>query len=248
MRAQRELTRHLRDPAQYPCPATLPALRVAVYRRAVIHNIERFMADNFPRIKEVFDPAEWALMIRDYVIRHRATTATFATLPQEFLDYLSDTRQTSTDPPFLYELAHFDWLENCIATDERRVDLTCIDPHGDLLNDEIAINPVHRVETYRFPILEIGPSYQPGSPPATPTHIVAFRDVAHQYCVLKLNALALRLFNAVNTQSHLTAYSILQNIATEVTQLNLDTVIAGGLEILNRMRQRGLVLGTRIQN
>lgn len=244
IRAQRALCRHLRDPESHPCPPDLPEPRVAVYRRAVIHNVERFMADNFPRIKELLEPDAWELMIRDYFIRHRANTPTFAKLPQEFLDYLRNERMTAADPPFLYELAHFDWLENIVATDERRIDLTGVDPDGDLLG-EIVVNPIHRIETYRFPVLALGVNYQPALPPATPTHVVAFRDCDHQYGVLELNAVALRLFVAVTGQSQTPARTILATIAAEIQHPNPAAVIAGGLDILQRMRQRGLVLGTR---
>jgi uncharacterized protein len=244
VRAQRELSRHLRDPASHPSPPTLPEPRVAVYRRAVIYNIGRFMADNFPRIKAVLDSSTWDEMIRDYVIRHRATTPTFAKLPDEFLDYLRSERQVS-DPPYLYELAHFDWLENVIATDERRIEPAGITLDGDLLDGAIAINPIHRIETYRFPILAIDEHHRPEAPPASPTNIVAFRDQRHQYGVLDLNAIALRLFIAVRDQPLLSARHILEEIASELKHPNPAVVVAGGLDILERMRRRGLVLGTR---
>ncbi|MSR14455.1 MAG: DUF2063 domain-containing protein [Gammaproteobacteria bacterium] len=245
IRAQHELTRHLRDPTTYSRPPALPEPRVAVYRKAVIHNIERFMADNFPRIKEILDPGIWESMIRDYFIRHRANTPTFAKLPQEFLDYLRVERQTQSDPPFLYELAHFDWLENVIATDERRIDLTGTDVNGALLDDEIAVNPIHRVEVYRFPILALGPQYQPALPPTAPTNIVAFRDAEHRYAVLELNAVALQLFTTIKEQPRIRARTVLLGIAAGLGHPTPEAVIAGGLDILSRMRQRGLILGTQ---
>jgi uncharacterized protein len=232
IRAQRAFAQYLRDPEHAPAPPGLPAARVAIYRDAVFYNIERFLSDNFPRVKDVLPATQWDTMVRDYLLNHQATTPTFAKLPAEFLAYLTHTRRPQDDPPYLYELAHFDWLENLIATDERHLPSSGIDPLGDLLTGEIVVNPVHSVERYRFPVHAITADYKPTTPPPQETHLVAFRDRAHHYGVLDLNANSRQLLLAVRDAGGKT---------DEPT-----AVINGGLTILTRMRQRELLLGTRV--
>ncbi|MBI2802251.1 MAG: putative DNA-binding domain-containing protein [Gammaproteobacteria bacterium] len=244
--AQRAFSQHVRDPARYPAPNGLDARRVAVYRDAVIYNIERFMSDNFPRVKAVIEPTRWTDLVRDYLVRHRADTPAFARLPNEFLAYLTQQRHDARDPPYLVELAHFDWLENELATDLRHIDTTRIDPQGDLLDAPIAVNPIHVVTTYRFPVHAIDGDYAASDAPARATHIVAFRDTAHRYAFLDLNAVALELFMAVRDNPARTARAMLIDIATELGHATPAAVIQGGSDILQRMRQRELLLGTKI--
>jgi uncharacterized protein len=246
IRAQRAFARYLRDPEHAPAPAGLPAARVAVYRDAVFYNIEGFLADNFPRVKDVLPATQWDTLVRDYLLKHQATTPVFARLPGEFLAYLTHRLRPHDDPPYLYELAHFDWLENLLATDERLLPVAGIDPLGDLLDGKIVVNPIHTLQTYRFPVHAITADYNPPVPPAKETHLVAFRDRAHRYGVLDLNVMSRQLFLAVRDSGGKTARAILTQIADELGQSDPTTVINGGLEILSRMHQRELVLGTRV--
>ena len=244
--AQRAFSEHVRDPARFPSPRGLDARRVAVYRDAVMHNIERFMSDNFPRVKAVLELTHWTDLVRDYLIRHRADTPAFARLPHEFLVFLTHERHEASDPPYLVELAHFDWLENELATDLRHIDCTGIDPLGDLLDAPIAVNPIHVVATYQFPVHAIPGDYAASDAPARATHIVAFRDTAHRYAFLDLNAIALELFTTVRDNPARTARAVLIDIATKLGHPTPAAVIYGGSDILQRMRQRELLLGTKI--
>ena len=241
--AQRTFAAYLRDPEHLSIPFDLAPERIAVYRHAVYANIERFMGDNFPRVKACLEDARWHLMIRDYVRHHRAETPAFAHLPNEFLRYLAAT-ELAACPPYLGELAHFEWLENCLSIDQRRVDLTAIDRTGDLLTGQIVVNPIHRVESYRYPVhvteagFEINESIEP-------THLVAFRDLANEFQFLELNTLALRLFCAIRDTPEINAAQVLREISEALGRHDPNPVLAGGLDILERLHKRQLILGTR---
>ena len=241
--AQRTFAAYLRDPEHLPIPFDLAPTRIAVYRHAVYANIERFMGDNFPRVKACLEDARWHLMIRDYVRHHRAETPAFAHLPNEFLRYLAAT-ELAACPPYLGELAHFEWLENCLSIDQRRVDLTAIDRTGDLLTGQIVVNPIHRVESYRYPVhvteagFEINESIEP-------THLVAFRDLANEFQFLELNTLALRLFCTIRDTPEINAAQVLREISEALGRHDPNPVLAGGLDILERLHKRQLILGTR---
>ena len=241
--AQRTFAAYLRDPEHLPIPFDLAPARIAVYRHAVYANIERFMGDNFSRVKACLDDDRWHLMIRDYVRHHRAETPAFAHLPNEFLRYLEVTEHAAR-PPYLGELAHFEWLENCLSIDQRRVDLTELDRTGDLLTGEIVVNPIHRVESYRYPVHLIEAGFQTNES-LEPTHLVALRDLTHDFQFLELNALALQLFCAVRDTPKISAEQVLREISESLGRHDPTPVIAGGLAILERMRKRQLILGTR---
>ena len=239
IKLQRAFARHLRDPAHVPAPA-LPESRLAVYRHAVYANIERFMRDNFPRVAEAFTPEAWGQLVRDYLVRHRSDTPLFVELLQEFLDYLANERDATADPPWLLELAHFDWLENAIVSDERVAPPRQTGPF-DLLDSPLLMNPVHEIVHYRFPVHAINAGFRPQEAPAQPTQLLVFRDLDEDFAALDLNAVAVQLFEGVR-DGH-AARAVLAGIASLLEHPDPARVLAGGLTLLERWTARGLVLG-----
>ncbi|MGE3771726.1 MAG: DUF2063 domain-containing protein [Gammaproteobacteria bacterium] len=243
VRLQHAFTRHLRDPARFPPPPGLPPHRLEVYSNAVYVNVERFMRDNFPRVRELYEEDDWHALVRDYLVRHRSDTPLFAELLDEFLAYLDVEREVASDPPYLYELAHFDWLENAVAIDETSLDAIACLADGDLLHDRLVINPVHRLVRYAWPVHAIGPAFRPAAAPARPTWLLAFRDRAGNFGVLDLNEVAVRLFEGIAAPGAPSAAAILRDLATELAHPDPATVVRGGLQLLERWRAREVILG-----
>jgi hypothetical protein len=243
MRRQHEFTRHLRDPAREPAPAGLSGPRLDVYSNAIFLNIERFMRDNFPRVREVLSEEAWQSLVRDYIVRHRSRTPLFVELLDEFLAYLADERVADGDPPYLTELAHFDWLENALAVDETDLDAVPVLATGDLLRSRLVLNPVHRLVTYRYPVHAIGSGFTPDAAPARPTLLLAFRDRAGSFGVLDLNEVAARLFRELLAPDAPVAADVLTGIARALGHPDPEVVIRGGLQLLERWRARDVILG-----
>ena len=243
MRRQHEFTRHLRDPARVPAPAGLSGPRLEVYSNAIFLNIERFMRDNFPRVREALSEEAWQSLIRDYIVRHRAQTPLFVELLDEFIAYLGEERSAPGDPAYLTELAHFDWLENAVAVDETDLDTLPVLATGDLLHDRLVLNPVHRLVTYRYPVHAIGADFKPDVAPARPTLLLAFRDRAGDFGVLDLNEVAARLFRELLAPDAPTAADVLAGIARTLGHPDPAVVARGGLQLLERWRARDVILG-----
>ena len=168
-RLQRAFARHLRDPEHAPAPAGLEARRLALYRDAVYANSERFLADNFPRVRAVTNDEAWHAMVRDYLVRHVSWTAAFVELPREFLAYLAHARDDDEDPPYLGELAHFDWLETLVGADRADPAALSCERDADLLAGTPVLNPTLRLVTYVYPVHAITADFRPDAPPATAT-------------------------------------------------------------------------------
>lgn len=245
MHLQRAFARHLRDPDGCPSPVDSEARRQDVYRHAIRANVEGFMRDNYPRVRAVFDDAQWQALIADYLCGHVSRANAFVDLPLEFLAYLENERDVPDDPPFLAELAHFDWLETLVGADERRVTLDGVDRDGDLLQGEPVANPVLQLVTYRFPVHAIGPDYRPDRPPGEPTRIAAFRDLDNLYGFLDLNGPSARLLELVQESGGLTGEQIIGTVAREIGHGDPDALRAAGSTIFERMRSRAVLLGTR---
>jgi len=245
MRLQRLFTRYLRDPDQEAPPPGHEDRRMAIYRRAIFANVEGFMKDNFPRVREIFDDERWNALVRDYLILHASRASAFVDLPLEFLEYLECEREDPADPPFLGELAHFDWLETLIGADERQVDLTGIDRSGDLIKGIPVPNPILEIVTYRFPVHTIGPEYQSIEPPPAATRIAVFRDLDNLYGFLDLSSASARLLELIIENGGRTGFEIYQIVANELGRDDVSALIEAGSTVFARMLKRAVILGTR---
>lgn len=243
---QRAFTQYLRDPDHIAPPADLAGERLAVYSHAVIKNAETFIGENFPRVKSLFSEAAWASLVRDYFRRHASTTPLFVELPGEFLRYLDELRDDSDDPPFLYELAHFEFLETEVSADEQRIDELGLDPAGDVIAGVPVVNPTLRLVRYTFPVHRIDASNRPGTASDAPTFIAAFRDRAHRFGFIDLNSASARAVELLLRDEDLNGREVMHAIAAEMQHPNPDAIVAAGREILERLVARDAILGTKL--
>lgn len=243
---QRAFTQHLRDPDRFAPPAELAPEGVAVYTNAVIVNAETFIGENFPRVKSILAEHEWSAMIRDYFSRHASTTPLFVELPGEFLRYLDELRDDPHDPPYLYELAHFEFLETQVTADEQHIDEQGVDPAGDPMDGVPVVNPTLRLVRYTFPVHRIDAGNRPETTPDTPTFIIAFRDRGNRFGFIDLNSASARAVELLLRNEGSSGSEVMHAIAEELQHPDPDAVVTAGREILARLAARDALLGTRL--
>lgn len=244
-RTQFAFTAHVRDPENAPVPDGIPARRMAVYTELLFNNIESQMSGCFPVLRSITADDHWHALIRDYMVRHRATTPLFTEVALEFLDYLQNTRGVQPgDHPFMLELAHYEYVELAVAIAEDGPAVG-YDPNGDLLAGSPVLCPTAWNLTYAWPVHAIGPDHLPGSPPAAPTHLVVYRDRLDAVHFVEINAVTQRLIQLLREDDGVTGLAALTAIAGELGHPNPDAVIAGGSALLSDLRERNVILGTR---
>lgn len=241
---QYAFTRHMRDPDTEPAPADIEERRVAIYRDLLYRNVESFLANSFPVVRKVTPDDRWHAMVRDYFKRHQARTPLFPKMPQEFLSYLEQERDAPDDPPWLLDLAHYEWSETALGIDPREIDMEGIDADGDLLAGIPVLNTLIMPVASAWPVHRISPDYQPETPPEQPTYLVVYRDLDDKVGFVELNAVTARLIDLVQTQPA-TGEALLQQIAAELSHPDPDVVMRGGLEALQALRAQSVVLGVR---
>jgi hypothetical protein len=106
-----------------------------IYRDLVYNNIAGFIAGAFPIVKTVLSEDHWHSMVRDFIAHHNSQSPYFLEISQEFLAYLTHERTaTEQDPPFLVELAHYEWVE--LALDVADEELPQLHETNDSLLDD----------------------------------------------------------------------------------------------------------------
>ena len=244
---QYRFSAHLRDPAHYAAPAGIEERRLQIYRDLLYRNVEGFMAHAFPVLRSLTPDEHWHRMVRDYYARHRAQTPLFPRMAREFLDYLAHTRDDAADPPFLRELAHYEWLEAEALLDPAELADVAVDRECRLLDGAAVPNPTVRPARYRFPVHRIGPALQPRVAPPQPTYLVVFRRRDDTVGFMELNAVAARLLELILQQavSASPSRALLQTIAAELAHPQPEIVVDGGREILETFLHKDVILGTR---
>lgn len=235
---------HIRDPDNEPAPADVEDRRMGIYRELFYNNIRSFISFNFPVLKQLHSKAEWNAMIRDFYVRHRCHTPLFPELPREFLQYIEEHRgEAAGDPPFMLELAHYEWVELALALDDADPDDVAVDRSGDLLSQVPVVSPVAWRLSYHFPVHQIKPDYQPQKAPANPTHLMVYRAPDFKVRFLEINPVTARLVELMQSQSSLTGLDCLNQVANELG-MDEQSLRAPGKKILETLHTKHIVLGT----
>ncbi len=242
---QYEFTAHIRDPSRNPAPAGIEDRRLAIYRELLYNNVEGFMATSFPVLRSILPDSRWHAMIRAYFADHRARTPYFPKLAREFLHYLADKDADADEPPFLRELAHYEWLEIETMMDKREIDDEPVDATIGCLDGMPVLNPIARVQSYAYPVHRIGPDFQPQEPPAQPTYLVVYRDRNDDVRFMELNPMTARLIELIANAALESGRAMLAQIAAELNHPDPAVVMAGGDQILQELHTRGVLIGAR---
>jgi len=241
---------HLRDPDNSPAPADIEDRRMAIYRDLFINNVTSFLRQSFPILSDLMEEQRWKLLVKDFYREHKSHSPLFPDLPKEFLDYLANERglgqhsDDQDDPPFIYELAHYEWVETGLALAEEPPANPNVDCAGDLLAEHPVTSTLAWLFSYTYPVNEIGKEHQPTLPAEQPIHYLLFRDDTDKVKFLKLNIVSARLFELLSTDASLSGKKALAIIAEELRHAQPDRVIAGGSTILDQWHAKGIVLGT----
>jgi len=246
IRRQYEFAAHIRDPEHRPAPADIEDRRMGIYRELFYNNVEGFLSGTFPVVRRILDDTTWHALIRDYFSQHVSHTPLFLEMPREFLAWLENERgEPAEDPPFLAELAHYEWVELALSISEETFDAGQIDTRGDLLKGTPVLSPLAWHLTYRFPVHRIGPDFQPEQPDEQPTCLVVYRDRTDEVGFMEVNPVTKRLLELVEAATTASGEELLLQIADEMAHPQPEIVIRGGSEILQNLHQKDVIPGTK---
>lgn len=238
---QRAFAAHLRNPDVNPPPAGVDAERAGVYVELLFNNVEDFLTGCFPVLRSLLDDAAWNALVRQFYAEHACSTPYFREIPAEFVQWL--TSATLSDrPPFLLELAHYEWVEIPLMLADSSIDWAQIDPDGDLLDGIPVLNPVLLLQSYQYPVHRIGTTYQPVAP--EPTHLLLLKNAQQKVDFIVLNTVTARLVQLL--QENHSGRSALQQIAEEIQHPDPAQLLAFGLQLLTQFKQQYVLLGIAI--
>lgn len=246
IQTQLQFAQHIRNPEKQAKPADIEDRRMGIYRDLMYNNIESFLVSGFPVIRSIYTDEYWHKLVRDFFIQHRCKTPYFHEISQEFIDYLQKRREPQPeDPAGLAELAHYEWTELALSISEEEIELSQVNPNGDLLKARPLLSPLAWTLVYQFPVHKISIEYLPEVAPDKLTYLVIYRDRMDEIHFMEINEVTAHLLHQIDQQPSVTGYEILQEIAEQLNASKPEAVIRAGLASMQELQARGVILGTK---
>ena len=243
---QTSFAAHIRDPNATPAPEGIEDRRMDIYRELFFNNISNFLSANFPVLRTLYKDAEWTILCREFYSEFRCHTPLFPEIPREFLRYLQDHRQDhEADPPFILELAHYEWVELALSLDETEIDDIEVNPDGDLLSGIPILSPLAWPLSYQYPVHQIRKDFQPESAPDNATHLLVWRQRDYKVKFMQLNETSQLLIQKMKEEPALSGLELLTAIAGIINHPKPEVVLAGGQALLNELKEKQVILGVR---
>lgn len=207
--------------------------------------IEGCLARAFPVLRRITPKSRWHSMIRDFHARHRRLETRIYPLAQQFLHYLDEERGARTgDALFLCELAHYEWVELELRAAGPVITPDLAQPEGDLMTGIPVVSPLAWTLTYEYPVHRIRPDYLPESTSGGPHYLIVYRGRRGGVRFMQINAATARLKYLMEREPD-SGQAQLRRLAGEIHYISAEELLHCGEILLKRLRDRGILLGTR---
>jgi len=222
--------------------------RMAVYRELFRNNIESFLAESFPVLHQLLSPRRWQAMVDDFYARHACGSPLFTRLGEEFIGYLRQERgRVPGDPPYLLELAHYEWVELGLALSEAEA-IPATRLSADRLRDsELRLSPLAWPLRYRHAVHRLGTQGPEAGEAQGPAHLLVYRNAEERVVFLEIDAPAYALLSALQTLGTVSARDLLQTLAELVGEGPSQPFIDHGMALIGDLQQRGVIAATPCQ-
>jgi len=236
---QRAFATRIRQGDKAPCPDGIADTRMQIYEECFFNGINELLRNCFPIIHQILQNDEWQALVRAFYATHPATTPLFYEIPQEFLNYLLQTKPLVNSYPFLVELAHYEWMEIALetATGEAPAPVAA---KIDFENTALAVSPLAEVVAYHYAVHRISPAYLPNAEDEQVTYLCVYRDADDEVKFIELNALSARLLLALkDTPQCIDA--AMQIFAKTMNPSSIKQFITKNLNIVKQLVTQGVL-------
>jgi hypothetical protein len=239
---QNTLGLYLRDPDHCVPPAGMDVTRAQVYRDLVFANLSSLLSGTFPVLIKILGDEHWRSLVRIFLRDHRAHTPKFGEIAKEFVEFLASEPQALSEgawPPFMVELAHYEWVE--MALQQSEAEPLPLSDAGLLLGRPLQVSPLAWPLAYAWPVQLVGPDYQPQKAPAQPTLLLVRRAEDWSVKFSALSPLAWRLLQRIEEFPQLDGREQLEGLAVEAGMAGAPEFMESGTVLLRQMHEEAVV-------
>ncbi|MFS1702436.1 DUF2063 domain-containing protein [Alteromonas sp. AMM-1] len=213
--------------------------RLAIYQSLFYNNVEGFIRNGFPVLHSLFSKEHWHELVKTFFQQHACRSPYFVEISKEFVEFLSNAYELkSTDPVFLKELAHYEWLE--LALSVRKTDSAVTFWQGEGIPEYFRGSPVTELVGYPYAVHLIGPDFLP-SEPGEMHYYLLYRDSNQSIEFQHLNPLAALTFELLNQQPT-TLERLCDQVHNQAGGLPMNMVQQGVWQLVSQWLSCGAVI------
>ncbi|TMO48574.1 HvfC family RiPP maturation protein [Pseudoalteromonas ruthenica] len=233
---QKQFSAHIRDPEANPRPADVEDRRMKIYRELFFNNVNGFLESGFPVLRSLYDDQRWQQLVRRFFASHHATSPYFLDISKEFVLFLAQQYELQhSDPPFLQELAHYEWVELAVSSAQ---DSGQLKPLFNVQKQPLYMSETAQVVCYHFPVQTISVDNQPQQADEQPSYICVYRDQQDEVQFLALNMMTALLLDTLSQQPGMTLAQVCEALQRQAPQFNYQQLYQGALQIAEQLAQR----------
>lgn len=237
---QQAFVAHIKNP-ELPMPEGIAEDRMAVYRELFFNNVQGFVGSAFPVLKSLYPQARWQALVRQFFIRFTCNSPYFLHIAEHFLHFLQqDYQPQAEDPPFLLDLAHYEWAELCLSTKQLQQQEQPLAP-TQLTEVPLALSELTMLLAYPYPVHLISSEFQPQAAGETQCYLL-YRNRDDEVKFVLINPLMAALLHHLQQAPGSTLKQLVELLAPFVPQLDSDTLLSGASTILQDFAAKGLLV------
>ena len=126
------------------------------------------------------------------------------------------------------------------------IDWGAINREGDLMHGAPVLSPLMQLNRYAYPVHKIKPDFQPQEEPEQPTFLLVYRDQKDKVGFMEVNPMTARLIELIYENPDKSGKELLKTVAQEIPTMREDVVLHGGHTALVQLREKDILLGTKI--
>ena len=191
---QHAFIQHIKNPEDNPFDHGIEDRRLKIYRELFFNNILSFLSSGFPILESLYSEQQWKDLARIFFIKHDCRSPYFIDISKEFVEFLSNEYKLSeSDPIFMRELAHYEWLELDVSVRKSSQMTKKWDGFSPIT--QVQMSDLATLVSYQYPVHQISAEFSP-SQSSEIVYLVVYRDTTDKVNFTLINAVSAHLLNS----------------------------------------------------
>jgi len=236
---QHAFMQHIKDPQANPFDGGIEDRRLEIYRELFFNNILGFLSSGFPVLESLYSEQQWKSLARKFFTNHHSHSPYFIDISKEFVEYLSNEYELSeSDPVFMCELAHYEWLELDLSVRQSTQIPKPWDGHSQLT--EVWMSDLATLVSYQYPVHQISTDFCP-TEAGELVYLVVYRDSSDEVNFTLVNAISAHLLNTILQQGVVSIDSLNKIMIAAMPQLDTQQIIESLQQVLQTLLRQEIL-------
>jgi hypothetical protein len=237
---QHAFIQHIKNPQANPLVGGIEDRRLKIYRELFFNNILGFLSSGFPVLESLYSEKQWQDLARNFFVEHKCRSPYFIDISKEFVEYLSKEYELGeSDPVFMRELAHYEWLELDVSFRQSSQIVKAWDGYSPIT--DVKMSDLASLVSYQYPVHQISADYYP-TQASEVVFIVVYRDATDEVNFTLVNVVSAHLLNIILQQGVSTVDSLSKTMIEAMPQLGVQQITESLQQVLQQLLKQEILL------